>query len=384
MISDVPVRFTACASGSTGRSPLGSSGVPAVSGTGQILLGFIVHTTSLPSSFTSTGPEALTFTESPSYSAELQRGFPAPAGSRWQGFISQAVDYQTATGPQSFTVELRYKLRRGADGAPFQGDVDTVIVVGGRAVSATAPASRPVVCGPSTRELFDEVPGPAVDVWVVCDDNGFQIGQPTRDLGVVNGAVASGATGGVATLPFLVRYEGTATPAADFRLSAITELPGATVAVTPSSLVPTTDSAAVASVAVGIPAGAKPGKYDVTLTARLANGETRTGTGTLTVTQAAVGAARLRLTRILPRRLSAKVARRRGIVVLIGANKAGTARVQLFQGRGKRAKAAKRVRLRVPGPVKVVLRSGALRKGPYRVVIRADGRTFVRRAVLAK
>ena len=91
----------------------------------------------------------------------------------------------------------------------------------------------------------------------------------------------------------------------------------------------------MASVAVGIPAGARPGKYDVTLTARLANGQARAGTGTLTVLPGAAGgpAARLRLTTILPRRLSAKIARRRGIVVLIGANKAGTARVQLFQGR---------------------------------------------------
>jgi hypothetical protein len=158
------------------------------------------------------------------------------------------------------------------------------------------------------------------------------------------------------------------------------------MAVTPSSLLPTTDSAAVASVSVGIPTGAKPGKYDVTLTARLANGQTRAGTGTLTVLAGGAGgpAARLRLTTILPRRLSAKVARRRGIVVLIGANKAGTARVQLFQGRAKKPKASKRVRLRVPGPTRVVLKSAALRKGPYRVVIRADGRTFVRRGAFAK
>ena len=183
-----------------------------------------------------------------------------------------------------------------------------------------------------------------------------------------------------------MRYAGSATPAADFRLSATSDLPGATVAVTPATLVPATDSANPVSVAVGIPAGAKPGKYDVTLTARLANGQARAGTGTLTVLPGAAGgpAGRLRLTTILPRRLSAKIARRRGIVVLIGANKAGTARVQLFQGRGRKPKASKRVRLKVPGPTRVVLRSAKLRKGAYRVVILSDGRNFVRRAVLAK
>ena len=35
--------------------------------------------------------------------------------------------------------------------------------------------------------------------------------------------------------------------------------------------------------AVGVPAGARAGTYDVTLTARLANGQTRTGVGRLTV-----------------------------------------------------------------------------------------------------
>jgi hypothetical protein len=87
---------------------------------------------------------------------------------------------------------------------------------------------------------------------------------------------------------------------------------------------------------------------------------------------------------VLPRRLSARVARRRGIVVLIGATRTGPARVQIFQGRAKTPKVSKRVRLRVPGPVKVVLKSAKLRKGPYGVVIRADRRSFVRRGLLVR
>ena len=114
----------------------------------------------------------------------------------------------------------------------------------------------------------------------------------------------------------------------------------------------------------------------------------RAGVGALTVLPGAAVAggatARLRLTTVLPRRLSAALARRKGIVVLIGATKTGVARFQLFQGRAKRPKASKRVRLRVPGPTRVVLRSAALAKGPYRVVIRSDGRSFVRRAALTR
>ena len=192
--------------------------------------------------------------------------------------------------------------------------------------------------------------------------------------------------GSLASVPFALRFAGAERHPLEFRLTARTALPGASVAVTPSTIGPSSSGTIRADVAVGIPPGARAGTYDVTLTARLANGQARAGTGTLTVLPGAgvAGgpAARLRLTTVLPRRLSARIARRRGIAVLIGANKGGTARVQLFQGRGKRAKATKRVRLRVPGPIKVVLKSGALAKGPYRVVIRADGRTFVRRAAL--
>jgi hypothetical protein len=58
--------------------------------------------------------------------------------------------------------------------------------------------------------------------------------------------------------------------------------------------------------------------------------------------------------------------------------------VQLFQGRAKKPRVSKRVRLRVPGPVKVVLKSAALVRGRYRVVIIAGGRTIVRRAALTR
>ncbi len=87
---------------------------------------------------------------------------------------------------------------------------------------------------------------------------------------------------------------------------------------------------------------------------------------------------------MLPKRLSLAQARSRGIAVLIGASKATTARVRLFQGRSRAPKASKRVRLHVPGPTKVVLRSAKLVRGPCRIVITADGRAFVRRAILTR
>jgi hypothetical protein len=389
VIGDVPLTLTACASGSSGNCGPGRSGVPAVSGTGQVLYGIrLPDQVTMPSSFTSTGPEALAFAESPSYAAELQRLDPAEPGTRWRGFISAVANYATGSGPQSITLEPRLTLGRGADGGPFGNQLVWEDLIGARAVHAAAPGSRPVVCGPSLGTIYDEDPSMAVDVYVICGDDGGPNGGGVRDLGVLNGASGSGPPGGVEVVPFAVRYAGFAIPEADFRLTATTTLPGATVAVTPATLVPESNSASLAQVAVGIPPGARAGEYDVTLTARLANGQTRAGTGTLTVLPGAAvargPAARLRLTMILPRRLSAALARRRGIVVLIGATKPGVARVQLFQGRGKKPKATRRVRLRAPGPVKVVLRSARLTTGRYRVVVLADGRRFVRRGALVR
>jgi hypothetical protein len=384
VVGDMQVTIRGCASGSA-ACPNGLSGAPALPGTGQVLLGIRVQdNVSLPSSFTSTGPEALAFSASPSYAAELERLAPAPAGSHWLGFISAVVDYSNTSGPQSFPAKFLYKLRRGADGSPFSGQFTTSLFIGGRMVTAAAPASRPVVCGPTLTALYDEDPSPATDVLGICEDSSVAATTVTHDLGVLGAPSASASPGDLATLPFTLRFAGSATPLADFRLSAASTLPGALFAVTPDSLIPATNGTSTALVAVGVPVRARAGTYDVTLTAKL-GGQVRSAVGRLTVRSGTtLGGARLKLSAILPRRLSAKAARRRGIVVLIGATQAKSARVQLFQGRAKKAKVTKRVRLRVPGPRKVVLRSAKLVKGPYRVVIRADGRTFVRRATLAK
>ena len=156
-----------------------------------------------------------------------------------------------------------------------------------------------------------------------------------------------------------MRYAGTATPAADFRLTATSELPGAGVAVTPGTLGAGDRQREPGLRGRGDSRRRQAGRYDVTLTARLANGQARAGTGTLTVLPGAAGgpAARLRLTTSCPgacRRGSPAEGDRRPD----RGQQGGTARVQLFQGRGKRAKATKRLRLRVPGPIKVVLKSG--------------------------
>ena len=391
-IGDYRVGYTICASGSPMCEFAGNTNTLATPATGQGLVGFRVPIDVVPAATaTSNGPEALTFSQSPSYAAELERLAPAPPGSRWVGYISAVTSYSNTSGPQRILLEIFSKLPQGSDGSPFASPVATDLRVGARQVTPSAPATRPVSCGPSLTSVFDDDPGVGT-AGVICVDDDTHFTAHLRDLGILAaGARASGQAGTLAVLPYTLRYAGNAVPGADYALTAATTLTGATLAVTPGSLLPPPDSESQALVAVGIPAGARAGSYDVTLTAALANGQTRTGVGRLTVTPSVAGArggggapARLRLAMLLPSRLSAAAARRRGIAVLIGANKPGRARVRLFQGPGRRPKASKAVRLRVPGPVRVVLRSRKLLEGPFRVVILADGRTFVRRATLAR
>lgn len=152
------MKVTTYASGSTPEcSQLGYSEVPGVSGTGQILFAArLPDGVGLPAQLTSTGPEALVFTQSPSYAAELQRLAPAAPGTRWVGFVSAVTNYSTASGPQSVQLDVRYRTERGPDGSPFPGPVEGEFRVGGRAVSTAAPGLAPVVCGPSLTTLYDE------------------------------------------------------------------------------------------------------------------------------------------------------------------------------------------------------------------------------------
>ena len=387
VIGDMEGTANVCASGSTNCGN-GFSGLTAIDGSGQLLVGLRARDdVELPASLPRVGP-VMTFAASPTYTAELQRLSPAATGTRWAGYISPTLTYSTTSGAQSLSFKIVEALRRGADGSPFKGPIFTNVVVGARLVTPTAPEGRPVTCGSALTTVNQQ------DT-TICMDGSGGFGDGTRDLGVLAAAARTAVPGELASFTFPLRYAGTASPQADFALTASSTLPGSLFAVTPDTYLPPDDGSAQARVAVGVPAGARPGSYDVTLTARLGNGQMRSATAKLTVREAPAGggaaggaatgtAARLRLTTILPHRLSARVARRRGIVVLIGATEGVSARVRLFQGRARKPKASKQVRLRAPGPTRVVLKSAKLRKGPYRVVISADGRRFVRRAVLSR
>ena len=121
-IGDVQTTFTACASGSSGCDDLGYSQIQAFPGTGQILIGALVPArVGLPATFTSTGPEALAFSQSPSYTSELQRLAPGGPGYRWAGYISAVTSYAPESGPQALSVLLALSARAGRRRQPLQG-----------------------------------------------------------------------------------------------------------------------------------------------------------------------------------------------------------------------------------------------------------------------
>ena len=230
-------------------------------------------------------PRPSLFNDSPSYAAELQRLTPAPAGRKWVGYLSAVTNYSDTSGPQNAPVSLTLTLGQGQDGSPFVGPLSATIVLGGRQVIAAIPGTRPVVClNPDITKPFLERHAPACEAGHLQRRHLRALDDHARPGDPLGGGDRQRRAGSLASVPFTLRYAGTATATANFNLSATTSLPNATVAVTPGALAPASNSDNQALVAVGIPAGARAGTYDVTLTAKLANGQTRTRIGKLTVT----------------------------------------------------------------------------------------------------
>jgi hypothetical protein len=306
VIGSVRISFTVCAS-QPGGFPLGScantgnsssspfSSPYASSGPSQLFLGFRIPSgATAPQSFSSTatgptdsGPQ-LQFTKNDSYRSELQRLDPAPAGEEWVGYTSQYVSYDTA-GDQNFSADVDFGLPEHADGSPFVGPFTYQAVVGGRQYG-TDP-TEPIDCQSS---LTDSWGGPGSATEGICVDDpaaadlDTDSSLETRDAGITPGAAASVVQGGTVTVPFTFAYAGTATPEASFAFAATTNVPGAAATPSISKLEPTADSSTVAGVSVAVPQQAAPGTYSVTLTARLSDGESRTGTAVLVVSAAPI------------------------------------------------------------------------------------------------
>jgi len=270
----------------------GNSGTAAFGDPAQLLLGLRVPVgTGVPETISTTPTPAppasgtIVLRRSSSYEAELQAAAPAAAGSVWVGYLSDPYAFDDGADDvpaQSSQVVVDLALPPSADGGPFVGPLAVRPVVGSRLVNASYPASDPVECGTNAFQISAADNGVCVDspsAAQVTTSFNFQ----TRDFGVLAGK-ATASPGQTVTLPFNVRGAGTLPPGLTAALSATTELPGA------GAVNPSVASAALSSgsdtrvtVPVTIPKAAGPGVFDVSVTGRLDNGQTRTGVAKLTV-----------------------------------------------------------------------------------------------------
>jgi Ca2+-binding RTX toxin-like protein len=301
---DVQITTTACASdvnsNNSGYSPAdsacqggshgGNSSGDAANDSDQLFVAYRIPTAATaPSTITTTNPSggsAITFTQNSQYTSQLQSLSPAPAGDQWVGYMSGVVSYTTAGG-QYFTVAPKFTLGQASDGSPFQGPFKYRVAVGNRTVDGTHLAGRSVSCNGSITTWSNSDKSICVDdpsASAVITD----LQQPTEDLGVLEApGTQSVNQGNVARVKFQAVYAGDGNPAPSFDLSASTDIPGATALPSAPTLTPD-DGVNQLRVIVRAPVSTPGGHYNVTLTASLPNGETRSSTHDVLVTPTTV------------------------------------------------------------------------------------------------
>jgi hypothetical protein len=206
-----------------------------------------------------------------------------PAGLQGVGYIS-APFQETEGVTQEWTVDAEFGLPVPADGSPFPGPFGTALAFGQRAVSPSQSASRPVRC-----YRFEEAPNEGESFCAGTSGQG-QIG--TSDLKIAAPVQASAFLGGQAKLSFPFNFATTASPAPSFGLSATSTLPNATFSLASPTFVPgapdpTTHRSPTANqtVTVTVPKNARPGTYEVTLSAKTPQGGLVSQVGKLKVTK---------------------------------------------------------------------------------------------------
>jgi hypothetical protein len=205
-----------------------------------------------------------------------------PAGSEIVGYMSEVLPNQEGENVE-WTIDPEFGLPVPADGSPYGGAFLVALASGNRNADGANPADveRPAYCPigeeESTRDECRILKGARVELRVT-------------DLRVkAEGAAPTLAAGQEGTVPFKLEVGTTAEKIPTFALSATTNLAGASVSVPDPLYQPSapTDASrrtsASRSVKVAVPASAKPGTYNVTLTAKTAAGASVQQTGSFTV-----------------------------------------------------------------------------------------------------
>lgn len=239
-----------------------------------------------PIAFTLNGEVAGEMTAASKKLAEEEPKFKAwpPAGLEGVGYLSAPyVEEEGVT--REWSVDADFGLPAPADGGAFGGPFATAVAEGGRVVNGGHPATAPVRCW-----RFE---GPPAEGEAICSFNIEEAQSGTNDLRIAGPTKATQVfVGGKAPIKFKLNYAGTAATAS-FALKGSTSLKGGKASIStgatfvPGALDPTSHRAptATSEVKVAVPKNAKPGTYEVTLSAAAPQGGTASGVAKVKVTK---------------------------------------------------------------------------------------------------
>jgi hypothetical protein len=205
-----------------------------------------------------------------------------PPGLEGVGYLSGVV-VESKGAPTEWSVDADFGLPSTADGSPFVGPFKASPALGFRGVGPEASADRPPKCITSEKE--------AEPTDALCIPSEEEAEANTSDLRIASAPTAAVFVGGTATLPFGVNFGSTAPTAPTLSVTATSTLSGAGVTVstptfTPAAVDPGTHrSSGSETVTMAVPKTAKPGVYEVTLTAKTTQGGTATQVEKIEVTK---------------------------------------------------------------------------------------------------
>lgn len=198
-----------------------------------------------------------------------------PSGLQGIGYLSGPVQ-ETKGQTWEWLVDADFGLPVSG-GSPFSGPFATGIAMGLRVVTPESPASRPVHC-----VRVEEVESAPKDS-ALCAGSSQQAQVGTSDLTIAGPSKPTEVfVGGSAPVKFKLNYATTGTTIPSFALKAKTSLKGGKAGIAtgasfvPGAVNPTSHRAptATSEAKVTVPKNAKPGTYEVTLTATAPQGGT--------------------------------------------------------------------------------------------------------------
>jgi len=278
-IGSVKVHFELC----TDTGPDEQCGPNEDEGQSQYMLAFAVPKGSVApqaiAAIPKGGGAAIQFTRNEEVTKALQdlarelegEGSYPPEGMESAGYLSSVFDEEKGE-IREWLVDFEAGLpAAAADGGIFGGPFSTSVIFGWRKVDGMHPADRPVDC-------YEPVGESPANATAGCGESAFaEIG--TSVLRIAPPAPAAAFVGGKATMAFPFEFASTVSPPPSFALGATSTLPKATLTLSsPSYAVAALDStthrapAESRSVTVAVPKSAKPGTYDVTVSATAPQG----------------------------------------------------------------------------------------------------------------